>query len=74
MSKQKTTARVTVSIAVELGQHWGEECTAKQIHDNAREEALNYLRSLFANEAKCARIVEVLASSIVISTVEGPRP
>lgn len=44
----KATARVSLTLDFDGGSHWGPECTAEQIHDQATSFAVSQLTKLLS--------------------------
>lgn len=48
MQQTSTTAKVQVTIEVTVGSSWGEDCTNKQVFDQAIREALGAVKTMVA--------------------------
>lgn len=44
--KTKGSARVILTVEVPLHGSWGSDCTLSQVHKQAKDEALGYIRQL----------------------------
>jgi hypothetical protein len=53
MAQDQTTARARVQLTIELdaGSTWGNDCTVNQIYDQAGRESVNHVERIF-HEAK----------------------
>ncbi len=45
MTKPSTSARVTLTVEMNIRSSWGEQCTVAQVRDQAEREAREMLRS-----------------------------
>lgn len=51
MCKHLATATVTVTVQVKVGSNWGEDCSIKQVHEQAASEAIGMFRNLSPGNA-----------------------
>jgi hypothetical protein len=70
--KISASARVTLTIEVWLSQGWGEECQAKQIHEQAARDALEKTRNLIAKNQSGDRIVIIGEPKVVAILTTQP--
>ncbi len=56
-NKVSASARVTLTVEVDVGSTWGEACQLKQIHKQASEEAVGALMRHIHSGARGMRIV-----------------
>ena len=69
--KYSATARVTLTLEVSVGSSWGEDCTVKQVHDQAAEEALGFVGKLVADHKDRIRFIGEPAVMAVFATRKG---
>jgi len=66
MSEQRTiaSARVTVTLQVDADGTWGDDCTLKQMHDQAGENAVQQVRFMLQEHRGHAGMVIVGEPSV----------
>ena len=72
-TKCSAHAVVTVTLEVDVGSAWGDDCSVGQVHKQAEDEALNSIRFVFQEANKhtphCTRGIRVAGVPKVIAVV-----
>ena len=66
----KTTARVRVTLEIDVPDNWGPDCTMSQVYKQAGESALTILRRCFVVDGQISAFAAVGAHRV--RTVEKP--
>lgn len=61
MSQTTCTARVQVTVEIDAGSTWGEDCPMKQVYDQAGRESVMRLRNILAGNARVIGEPKVVA-------------
>lgn len=65
-------AVVTLTVEVEVGSSWGNECTLGQVHKQAKDSAIGFINQIAAKNQRRIKIVGELKVKTVINA-EGER-
>lgn len=69
--KVKTLARVLVLLEVQVNSTWGEDCTVKQVHKQARDDSLLQIENLIKREYRINIIGEQKVEAVIVSDDKG---
>lgn len=58
MSKSITRAEVTITITVDVGSSWGEDCKLEQVYKQASQEAVSKIFKLIENQ-QCIHLIGI---------------
>jgi len=71
---KKVTARVILTLEIDVADTWGEDCSIKQIHDQATQTAVGMIRQIQDKNPPWMRMVRVIGTpkiDAVIATREN---
>lgn len=65
--KKTASARVTVTIEIDVRASWGDDCRVGQVHDQASREALGQLRQLIEADGHALRQMRIVGTPKVVA-------
>jgi hypothetical protein len=67
--KKTASARVTVTVEIDVGSSWGDDCSVGQVHDSASREALGKLRHLIETDGHALRQMRIIGAPKVVAII-----